>query len=249
MVQRKAGVSIAQANADLSQAYVRSYQNELVDRLQASSRSTSRNRTRRRDRSSSDRGPHESSLAKVATWIGGVALIVWLIACANVANLLLARALQRRREIAVRLALGVSRARLAAQLLTESVILALLGGVSGVIVAQVGGRGAPFAEFLAQTSTATVITDPRTLLYAGAAALIAGLLTGLAPLLQTRRVDLSRDLRAGVREGSYQRSPVRSGLLILQGTLSVVLLVGAGLFVRSLSHVKAVPLGYAPDKC
>ncbi|HEY3933253.1 MAG TPA: ABC transporter permease [Gemmatimonadales bacterium] len=246
MVQRKPNVTAAQASADLSQAFVRSYQHELATGSSnqpiniAHPRATARSVL-------SERGPHESDLAKVATWIGGVAMIVWLIACANVANLLLARALQRRREIAVRLALGVSRARLAAQLLTESIILALLGGVSGVIVAQVGGAVLR-AEFLARTSTATVITDPRTLIYAGAAALIAGLLSGLAPLLQTRRVNLSRDLRAGMREGSYQKSPLRSALLILQGTLSVVLLVGAGLFVRSLSHVKAAPLGYAPEQ-
>ena len=246
IVERKAGVSIAQANADLTQGFVRSYQSQLA----AGSGRQPIEITRPHAVAASvlsDRGPHESNLAKLATWIGGVALIVWLIACANVANLLLARALQRRREIAVRLALGVSRSRLASQLLTESVILALLGGVSGVIVAQLGGAVLRTA-FLAPTSTATVINDPRTLIFAGAAALIAGLLTGLAPLLQTRRVDLAHDLRAGVREGSYQKSPLRSALLILQGTLSVVLLVGAGLFVRSLSHVKAVPLGYAPDQ-
>jgi putative ABC transport system permease protein len=245
IVQRKPGISIAQANADLSQAFVRSYRNELTTSRGQQSIAIARPHAIAGS-VLSERGPHESPLARIATWIAGVALIVWLIACANVANLLLARALQRRREIAVRLALGVSRARLASQLLTESVMLALLGGVSGVIVAQIGGAVLRRA-FLAPTSTATVITDPRTLMYAGTAALIAGLLTGLAPLLQTRRVNLGHDLRAGVREGSYQKSRLRSALLILQGTLSVVLLVGAGLFVRSLSHVKAVPLGFAPE--
>ncbi len=246
MVERKPGVSIAQADADLSQAFVRSYRNELVSSPDQQPLDIAKPHAFAGS-ILSNRGPQESNLAKVATWIGGVALIVWLIACANVANLLLARALQRRREIAVRLALGVSRARLAAQLLTESILLALLGGVAGVVIAQWGGAVLR-AAFLAPTSTATVVTDPRTLMYAGAAALVAGLFAGLAPLLQTRRADLNRDLREGVREGTYQRSPLRAALLIMQGTLSVVLLVGAGLFVRSLSHVKAVPLGYQPDR-
>ncbi len=246
IVERKAGVSVAQANADLSQAFVRSYQNELATSPHQQSIAIAKPHAVAGS-VLAERGPHESTLAKVATWIAGVAVIVWLIACANVANLLLARALQRRREIAVRLALGVSRARLASQLFTESIILAFLGGVSGVAIAQVGGAVLRTA-FLAPTSTATVIRDPRTLIYAGGAAIFAGLLTGLAPLLQARNVDFGHDLRAGARAGSYQRSPLRSALLILQGTLSVVLLVGAGLFVRSLSHVKAVPLGFTPDQ-
>jgi predicted permease len=245
MAERKPGVTTAQANADLSQAFVRSYRAELATSPGQQPVALAHPHAAVVS-ILSDRGPNESSLAKVATWIGGVALIVWLIACANVANLLLARALQRRREIAVRLALGVTRGRLAAQLLTESLILALLGGISGIALAQWGGAVLR-ASFLSSTSTATVVTDPRTLMYAGAAALVAGLLTGLAPLVQTARTNLNRDLKQGAREGAYQRSGLRSGLLVVQGMLSVVLLVGAGLFVRSLRNVKAVPLGFEPE--
>ena len=194
----------------------------------------------------SDRGPNVSSVAKVATWISGVAAIVWLIACANVANLLLTRALRRRREIAVRLALGVSRARLGSQLLIESMLLAVLGGVGGVLVAQWGGAVLRH-ELLPRSAGATVVNDPRTLLFAGVAALIAGLLTGVAPIFQARHADLTNDLKAGVREGMPHRSRTRLALLVFQGALSVVLLVGAGLFVRSLRNVREVPLGYDAD--
>ncbi|HKI94486.1 MAG TPA: ABC transporter permease, partial [Gemmatimonadales bacterium] len=242
LAERKPGVSLTAANADLTQAYRRSYQ-AAVTAGQTSTPITLAKPHAIAGSVLSDRGPNASSVSKVALWIGGVAIIVWLIACANVANLLLARALQRRREIAVRLALGVSRLRLAGQLLTESLVLGVLGGAVGLVVAQWGGailRGA----FLSDTAHATVITDPRSLLYAGAAAVVAGLLTGFAPLFQTRHTDLTRDLREGVREGTYQHSRLRAALLVMQAALCVVLLVGAGLFVRSLRHVRAVPLGF-----
>jgi predicted permease len=245
IVERKPGVAVAQADADLSQAFVHSYQKQMTADHPNANPANDKPRAWAAS-ILTERGPQESDLAKVATWLGGVALIVWLIACANVANLMLARALQRRREIAVRLALGVSRSRLAAQLLTESTLLAMLGGVSGIAIAQWGGAFLR-SQFLSKTATAAVVTDPRTLLYAGLAALVAGLLTGLAPLLQSRHMDLNRDLKSGAREGSYQRSGIRGALLVVQATLSVVLLVGAGLFVRSLRHVKAVPLGYEPE--
>ena len=245
MAERKPGVTLAAANADLSRAYLQEYAAQAEKEPRMPPVALARPHAVVAS-ILSDRGPNESQVARVATWISGVSLIVWLIACANVANLLLARALRRRREIAVRLALGVNRGRLIAHLLTESLVLALLGGVVGVVVAQVGGavlRGV----LLPETATASVVGDPRTLFIAGVAALVAGLLTGLAPIAQLRHTNLSSDLKAGAREGTYHRSRLRVGLLVFQGALSVTLLVGAGLFVRSLHNVRNVPLGYDAD--
>ncbi len=245
LVQRKPGVSLAAADADLTNAYLRSYEAQRATSSGMSPVALARPRAIAAS-VLTERGPTESAFAKVATWVSGVALIVLLIACANVANLLLARALRRRREIAVRLALGVSRARLVSQLLSESVLLAAAGGAAGVLIAEWGGVVLRTA-FLAPTAAAGVLADTRVLLFAGAATLAAGFLTGLAPVLQVRRPDLAGDLKAGAREGSYRRSRARAALVVLQGALSVTLLVGAGLFVRSLRHVTGVHLGYDVD--
>ena len=245
MARRKPGVSVAMANADLTQAARKSYQAQLEEQT----RSSPMNIARPRGVVGSilaERGPNESSVAKVATWVGGVSIIVLLIACANVANLLLARALRRRREIALRLALGVSRGRLLSQLLTESVLLALVGGAAGILIAHWGGA-ALRAGLLEKSEAAGGFRDPRTVLFAAGAAIAVGLLTGLAPVLQATRANLTADLKAGAREGSYHRSGARIALLLLQGALSVVLLVGAGLFVRSLRNVRDIRLGYDVD--
>ena len=245
IVERKAGVSVAQASADLSNAYRRSYavQREVSPDIPPVELARPRAIVAS---VLAERGPNESKLGKVAALVAAMAVVVLLIACANVANLLLAGALRRRREIAVRLALGVSRARLLSQLLTESVLFALLGGAAGVMVAQWGGA-ALRSLFLPQDATTSVIGDPRALVVAGATALVAALLTGLAPVWQSRRSDLARDLKSGAREGTYQRSGTRALLLVVQGALSVVLLVGAGLFVRSLQHVRELRLGFDVD--
>ncbi len=248
VVRRKPGVTLDRANADLTNAARQSYLLQLEEHKGNTPIALAKPHAIAAS-ILSERGPNESSLAKVATWVGGVSLVVLLIACANVANLLLARALRRRREVAVRIALGVSRGRLFFQLLTESVLLACIGGVAGLLVAQWGGA-ALRAVLLTTSAPTMVFRDPRTVLFAGIAAVVVGLLSGVAPMLQTSRANesLVDDLKSGAREGTNARSRLRAVLLVLQAALSVVLLVGAGLFVRSLDHVRSLRLGYDVDQ-
>jgi predicted permease len=236
VVRRKPGVSVEAAAADLNAAVLRSWEAEggAPAPLQPTAIAAS---------ILAERGPNATSSARVAALVGGMALIVLLIAAANVANLLLTRALRRRREIAMRLALGVSQGRLVSHLVMESVLLALLGGVAGLAIAR-WGSAALRTLFLPPGVDAPVVGDARTVLFVGGAVLTAGLLAGLAPAWQTRSVDLTRDLKSGVREGLVQRSRLRIALLVVQAALSVMLLVGAGLFVQSLVNVRRVRLGY-----
>ena len=245
IVRRKPGVSITAANTDITNAAIRSYEKNVIEQPRIQPISVAKPRGIVGSILPS-RGPNASAVSKVATWVGGMSVVVLLIACANVANLLLARALRRKREIAMRLALGVTRGRLLSQLLTESLMLALIGGALGMVIAHWGGA-ALRAGLLPQNEAAVGFRDMRTVLYALGAALSVGLLTGIAPILQARRADLTNDLKAGTREGTYGRSRMRVSLLILQGALSVILLVGAGLFVRSLGNVKNLRLGYDVD--
>jgi len=244
LVRRKPGVSVAAASADLTNAYRLSW--ELERAISPLPPADSARPRAAAEPVVLERGPNASPVARIAAWIAGVAAIVLLIACANVANLLLARALFRRREIALRIALGASRARLLTQALTESLLLGALGGVAGVAAAQWGGAVLR-AMFLAEPGDASVVRDGRTLAFAGIAAVVVGMLVGLVPALQAGRSALAASLKIGSREGTYQRSRARTLLLVLQGALSVVLLVGAGLFVRSLHNVRAVDLGFDVD--
>ena len=245
IARRKPNVAIGAASADLTNALRRSFQVQI----DATPGNPPMAVLRPRALAGSvlaDRGPQPTSAARVAIWLSGVTLIVLLIACANVANLMLARTIRRRREIAVRVALGVSRSRLFGQLLTEGLVLALVGGIGGVLIAVWGSRVLS-ATFLPRTEPTSLITDPRTLVFAAVATLGVGVLTGLAPMAQLRLGSLTGDLKSGAREGTSQRAGLRTKLLVLQSALSVVLLVGAGLFVQSLRHARQVPLGFDAD--
>lgn len=242
LARRKPNVTVAAATADLSNAYRKSYMAEKL--VEPGIRPTELAKPRAIAAPLiRERGPQQGNDSKVALWLVGVSAIVLLIACANVGNLLLARAFGRRREIAVRLALGVSRVRLIRQLMTESLLLALLGALTGLALAQWGGS-ALRAILLENVDWQSTFGDPRVLLITLSTAIVAGLLTGLAPALHAGRTDIAGMLKAGAREGTYHRSRTRVVLLVMQGALSVVLLVGAGLFVRSLRNVRSLDLGY-----
>ena len=246
IAQRKPGVSVTEVETDLTASYVTSFRNMLERQPQLPPVDSLRPAVIVGP-VQYERGPQAGRDSRVAQWISGVALIVLLIACANVANLLLSRAVGRQREVAVRLALGVSRGRLVRQLLTESLLLAVLGGITGLAIAQFGSAALRTFYFTAEDSIA-VATDGRTLVFAALVTLIVALLTGLVPALQAGKGDLANALKAGAREGTYRRGHARTVLLVLQATLSVVLLVGAGMFVRSLQKVQGFRMGYDIDR-
>jgi len=136
--------------------------------------------------------------------------------------------------------------RLFGQLVTEGIVLAAIGGAGGLALAFWGSRVLR-TTFLPDSDHVALFTDPRTLLFAGAVTLGVGVLTGLAPLAHLQRGTVTADLKSGAREGTYHRTALRSALLLTQSALCVVLLVAAGLFVRSLNHVRDVRLGFEAD--
>jgi predicted permease len=180
--------------------------------------------------------------ARVTVWLVGIAVVLVAVACANVAGLLLLRAMRRRREIAVRLALGVSRTRLACQLLTESAVLACLGGLAALLTIVWGGAWLQRTILPAMAWEPSVIVDPGVLAVTAVSTLATAIVAGIAPLYYAR-ADVLPGLREAGPSALVRRPRLQSGLLAVQGTLSIVLLVGAGLFVQSVRNVEALDIG------
>ncbi|MGE5243168.1 MAG: ABC transporter permease [Betaproteobacteria bacterium] len=180
--------------------------------------------------------------------LAGAVAFVLLIACANVANLLLARGAARHRELAIRVALGAGRGRMVRQLLTESLVLAALGGAAGLLVAQWG-----VALMLALTPAGLIASDTAHLSYpvlafTGFVSLAMAVLSGLAPAIETSRTDMQEALKEGGRQGgtSVRHRRIRHGFVIAEVALAVVLLVGAGLMLRTFANLRGVNPGFDP---
>ena len=175
--------------------------------------------------------------------------VVLLIACANIANLLLARGASRSTEMGVRLALGATRRHLVAQLLTEAVMLAIVGGIASLLVAQwtLGAIAALLPPDATETMTFTV--SPMVVAFAGALSVITGIVFGLFPALHSTRSDLISTIRAGAGQiaGGRAAARFRSGLVTAQIALSMGLLIMSALFLRSLMNVSRVDLGLRTD--
>ncbi|MFZ0594580.1 MAG: ABC transporter permease [Bryobacteraceae bacterium] len=176
--------------------------------------------------------------------------LVLLIACANLANLLLARATARQREISVRLALGAGRWRIMRQMLTEGLVLAIVGGAAGVLFGYWMRNGIP--SLLSSswgTSALQAQFDFRVLVISIAITLLTGILFSLAPAWQATRVEVNAALKDGARATvSLPKLLAGKSLVVFQICLSLVLLIGAGLFVRTLSNLKSADLGFQPER-
>ena len=186
--------------------------------------------------------PTESSVAK---WLIGVTLVVLLIACSNVANLMLSRAIRRQGEVGVRMALGAGRRRLVRLFVTESLVIAALGGAAALVVAT-GISTLVRKALLTHIEWTSSPVSARVLIVAFGVTLVVGMLVGIAPAAHAARVSLHSAIQRGRAQGRRWRAG--SWPTVLQATLTACLLIGAGLFVRSLHRARTLPLGFDSDR-
>ena len=192
----------------------------------------------------------QSEVLGVSGLLMGIVGLVLLIACTNLANLMLARASTRRKEMSIRMALGAKRGRVIQQLLTESVMLSLAGGLVGVSIVSLSEKLlVAFKPAAASQVTLDVRFDARVFIFTSLISVLTGVLFGLAPALQATKVDLVRALKTetGLLVGGSRRFSVRNLLIVAQVSVSLVLLVGAGLFVRSLRNAQSIDPGFEMD--
>jgi predicted permease len=249
MGRLKSGRTTAQVQGNLESAFHSAAQQGLTDYmngLSASDRQLSLNRLRGTAVpslvvTSGAHGAYDLSTntAQSATFLSVVVGIVLFIVCANVANLLLSRATTRQQEISIRLSMGATRWRLIQQLLTESLLLAFVGGAFGVLVGYWSLALLPFGN--------DASIDWHVLAFVGGLSLLTGIVFGLVPALRATRVDLACSMKESGRSVTSHRSWLSKSLLVVQVALSLVLLIGAGLFLRTLDNLRHVNVGFDPS--
>ena len=258
MARLKPGVTVAQANANVNVVFP-GYVSASALRYRLSGDDLKAYSDQRIDVQRGGRGAStmHNTFGEPLKLLMALVALVLLIACANLANLLLARGAARQREFAVRLSIGAGRGRLIRQLLTESFLLAMLGAALGVVLAQWADNVllrmvSPTGSVGQEAIQLSLRPDARVLAFTFAVAILTALLFGLIPALRATRLDLSPMLKAGASgvtvEGHSRRFPVGKILVVTQVSISLVLLIAAGLFVRSLQRLSEVKLGYKTER-
>jgi predicted permease len=246
----KPGMTAAQVQGNLEGVFQQTARAGLDSYLKSitnEERGTARNRNRtavpqlRVD--SARRGVYDvnTNELRMATILSVVVALVLLIVCANVANLLLSRATAREREISVRLSLGATRWRLIRQLLTESLLLAFLGGALGLLVGYWG------KQLLPGPAAEAPLFDGRVLAFVLVVTGLTGIVFGIAPAMRASRGDMNSALKQSGRSIAAGRSVLGKSLIVLQVAISLVLLVGSGLFLRTLHNLRQVEVGFNPN--
>jgi predicted permease len=246
----KSGMTAAQTRGNLepvfqsqARAGLDAYLASVSEQVRSRSRNQGRTAVPRLLVDSASRGIYDASVSQARTLsiLGAVVAMVLLLVCANVANLLLARTAGRQREVSVRMSIGATRVRLIRQLLTESVLLAGLGGIAGTLIARWGQALLP-----APVGTAAP-ADWRVGVFTAAATALSGIVFGIAPALRATRADVATALKDNSPSVAASNTVLARALLITQVSISVLLLVGAGLFLRTLNNLRSVDIGFDPQ--